>query len=98
MKLILSFLFGILIFSFLISFVMAEERIVNLRGMELCPNSAASVVLEETSKLKPDNTLIFIIETENKYLITSTIKREKIPVIYEEVIENGTTKILIRNK
>ncbi len=98
MKGILNIFFSILILLYLISGVRAEERIVNLKGMELCPNSAASVVMEETSKLKTDDILIFIIETENKYLITSAIKREKIPVTYEEIIDNGTAKILIRNK
>ncbi len=98
MKRILSILFGILILLYSVTGVRAEERVMNLKGMELCPNSAASIVMEETSKLKPDDVLIFIIETENKYLITSAIKREKIPVTYEEIIDNGTAKIIIRSR
>lgn len=98
MKIMMRMLLSILIFLSLISGSNGEDRIVNLKGMELCPNSATSLVIEETSKLKPDETLIFIIETENKYLITSAIKREKIPVTYEEVIENETTKIIIKSK
>lgn len=75
-----------------------QGKAVNLTGGGLCPNSAASLVKEEVAKLKPGETVTLIIETENKDLITSAIKLEKLPVIFEEITEKDLTRFIIRLK
>lgn len=43
-------------------------------------------------------TVTLIIETENKDLITSAMKLEKLPVIFEEITEKDLTRFIIRLK
>lgn len=76
----------------------SKDWTINLIGSELCPNSATSIVLKEFSKLNPEDTLTIIIERENKHLIISVIKLEKLPVIFEEKDEGNLTHLVIRLK
>lgn len=75
-----------------------QERVVNLTGGGLCPNSAASLIKEEVDKLKHGETVTLIIETENKDLISSAIKLEKLPVDFHEVNDKDLTRFIIRLK
>jgi hypothetical protein len=57
-----------------------------------------SLVREEVSKLKQDDTLTIFIDTTSKGFITFAIKTEELPVIYEETTNEDVTRFLIKLK
>lgn len=54
--------------------------------------------MEEVAKLNPGDTVTIVIETEKKYLISSAIKLEKLPIIYEEIEDKDLTRFIIKLK
>ena len=76
----------------------SKEKIVDLTGMDLWPSSATSIAVEEVAKLNLGDAVTIIIESDKKYLISSAIKLEKLPVTFEETEDKNLTRILIKLK
>lgn len=94
-----AFIFILIIFSTVVIDAETKQgRVTNLTGGGLCPNSAAAIVKEEVARLNPGDSVTLIIETENKDLISSAIKLEKLPVVFEEIRDKDLTRFIIRLK
>ncbi len=54
-------------------------------------------MVEEVAKLNQGEIVAIVIESDKKYLISSAIKLEKLPVVYEEITtDNGLTRFIIK--
>ncbi len=82
----------------LYSYGYGAEKKVNLLGLEICPNSAGSLLRDEVSGMSKDDTLLVLIESDRKDIIQTAIKLEKLPVVYEEKPDKDTTTFIIRLK
>ncbi len=76
--------------------ISGQEKSLNLLGLELCPNSAGSLLRDEISGMTKEDILNVIIETERKDIIQTAIKLEKLPVVYEEKEDKDRTIFVIR--
>jgi len=76
-----------------------EGRRLNVTGGGLCQNSLSSLLRDEINRLRPEETLTVVIETENKGLVRGAIAMEEFPVVFEEKeAGNDLTTFLLRLK
>ncbi len=88
-------------FTILVSYglgISGQEKSLNLLGIEICPNSAGSLLRDEISGMTKEDTLNVIIETDRKEIVQTAIKLEKLPVIYEEQEDKDRTIFIIKLK
>jgi|GEM_PF-6731422 len=87
------------VFTILVSYSLSiggQERSLNLLGLEVCPNSAGSLLRDEILEMTKEDTLQVIIETDRKDIVQTAIKLEKLPVVYEEKEDKDRTIFIIR--